>query len=235
MKKIVEKIKELNKTSKGKAILFFAFYLCFFLIVILISRFSTRTPFSRTEDYEPGNENVTFHIDDILKSNYIYSYAVTLDGVKSEYYGQKYDDTEMFEFNGRQYYRNGNDFYVRNTLWTKAVNPYLFPEFFDINNISKLMDVATYQSKTSYEDGKKAYNFLLSSNSINQLLKNINSDFLEEPNTVTLEIDDERNVNKIEFNLGSYCTLNKLCKSSLKIEIEYDMFGEVTKIDNPVG
>lgn len=234
MKGFFEKIKELNKTAKGKAFLFFAFYCVFFLIVILISRFSTGTPLNREDDYEPGRDKVSFNIDNILANNYIYAYTVTLDGVKSEYYGQKYDNRELFEFNKKQYYRDGNNFYVKNSLWDKVSNPYLFSEFFDITNISKLMEVATYQSKTSYEDGKKAYNFLISSNTINQMLKNLDSDFLEVPNEITLGVDDSNSVNKIEFDLNSYCTLNKLCKNSLNIKVEYDMFGEVTKIDNPV-
>lgn len=234
MKGFVEKLKELNKTGKGKAILFFAFYAVFFLIVIFLFRFSSKTPLARSEDYELGTERITFNVYNILKNNYIYGYTVTLDGVKYEYYGQKYDNTEMFETNGKQYYRDGNDFYVKNTLWIKDMNPYLFPDFFEINKISKLMEVATYQSKTSYEDGKIAYNFLISSNSINQILRNIDSDFFEEPNTVTIGVDKEKNVNKIEFSLDSYCSLNKLCKNTLKIEIEYDMFGEVTKIENPI-
>lgn len=234
MKKILEKIKELNSTAKGKAILFFAFYLIFFLIVVLVSRLGTRTPLAGSGDYEPGNGNVTFYVDKILNNNYIYGYTVSLDGVKYEYYGQKYENTELFKFNNRQYYRTGNDFYVKNTVWEKVPNPYLFAEFFDINQISKVMNVASYDSKISYEDGRRAYTFLLSSNSINQLLNNIDSDFYEEPNIVTLEVDDLKNVNKISLDLDSYCTLNKLCQKTLKVEIEYDMFGEVTKIDNPV-
>lgn len=235
MKKVVEKVKELNKTSKGKAVLFFAFYFVFFVVVVLIFRFSDRKPLARSEDYEPGNGRVSFYMDNILKNNYIYGYTITLDGVKRQYYGQRYNDTELFEFESRQFFRLGNDFYVKNALWEKSVNPYLFPEFLDMEQMAKVVEAASYQSKTSYEDGRKTYNFLISSNTINKILKNIDSDFLEEPNTLIVGVDGEKNVNKLEMGLDSYCRLNKLCNNSLKIEIEYDMFGEVTKIDNPIG
>lgn len=235
MKNFIERIQEINKTAKGKAVLFFAFYIVFFLVVVLVCRLGSGTTIASGNDYEPGNGNVTLYIDNILKNNYIYSYTVTLDGVKSEYYGQRYDDMELFEFRNKSYYREGNRFYVKNSLWVEGTNPYLFPKFKDIGELSKIIEVANYQSKTSYEDGRKAYNYLISTNTINQLLNGIDSDFLEEPNEITLEADEDKNVKKIELKLNSYCTLNKLCKNSLKIELEYDMFGEVQKIDSPVG
>lgn len=229
-----KKIDDIKKNPKKKALAFFAFYFIFFVLVILFIRFSSRKPLIGSEDYESGRSSAKFSVNSILENNYIFGYEITLDGVTYKYYGQRYDKEELFEYQGHSYYRNGNQFYLQDGVWKPVDNPYLFKEFLDVNQYAILIEQSTYESKTSYEDGRDVYNYLISSNTINQKLYHINSDFLEEPNKISIRVSDEGELNEIEFTLNSYCTLNRLCQKSLKIKLQYDMFGEVKKIDNPV-
>jgi hypothetical protein len=236
MKKIFETIKELNKTPRGKAILFFGFYLIFFIFIIIFVRVGSRNS-TGSYEYEKGNgtSNYNFDISGIANSNYKFTYTITVDGVASVYSGEKYEDTELITYNNNNYYRNGDNYFINNTLWIKSDNPYIYSDFLEYDNISNLLVAASYESKTSYDSGKEIYNFLISTNTINQLLNNINSDFLEEPNRITISSDEDKNINEIIYYLDSYCTLNKLCNNSLKIDLVYDDFGNVEEIENPIN
>jgi hypothetical protein len=236
MKKIFETIKELNKTPRGKAILFFGFYLIFFIFIIIFVRVGSRNS-TGSYEYEKGNgtSNYNFDISGIANSNYKFTYTITVDGVASVYSGEKYEDTELITYNNNNYYRNGDNYFINNTLWIKSDNPYIYSDFLEYDNISNLLVAASYESKTSYDSGKEIYNFLISTNTINQLLNNINSDFSEEPNRITISSDEDKNINEIIYYLDSYCTLNKLCNNSLKIDLVYDDFGNVEEIENPIN
>ena len=51
MKELFKNIKELSKTTKGKAILFFGFYFVFFIIIMIIASFGCRI-YTKSSDYE---------------------------------------------------------------------------------------------------------------------------------------------------------------------------------------
>ena len=67
MKELFKNIKELSKTTKGKAILFFGFYFVFFIIIMIIARFGSRN-YTKPSDYEKGKSG-TFYINDIVDKN----------------------------------------------------------------------------------------------------------------------------------------------------------------------
>ena len=78
MKKGIEIIKELKKTSKGKAILFFGGYLIFFIVVILFVKFSTRST-TLPSDYEKGKSSgKEISIDKLVENNYLFTYKIVL-------------------------------------------------------------------------------------------------------------------------------------------------------------
>lgn len=233
MKKYIEKFNEIKEMKNGKAILFFGFYLFFFIVLFLTIKFSDKRPLPSSDEYEKGS-NYTFYLDNIASNNYHYLYTITLDGVKYEYDGVKYNNQELFNMNTINYYRKGDAFFTNNGIWIKSENPYIYDKFLDINNISEIIELATYESKTSYEDGRQKYNFLISSNTLNQKLNNIDSDFLEEPNQLVISTDKNKYVEEIGFKLDNYCTLNKLCQDSLEIKLNYDKFGEIEEIDSPI-
>ncbi len=235
MKKFLNKIKEISEMKNGKAILFFGFYFIFFLILILFLKFSEKNPLSSAEKYEKGNKGYIFYMNKILDKNFKYVFTISLDGIKYTYVGQKNDNKELFNYNGKEYYRSENDFFRNDNIWLKTENPFIFKEFLDISIISKIIEKSSYESKTSFENGKQSYNLLISSNTLNKLLNNVDSDFLEEPNKINISTLEDKNVNNIEFNLDSYCYLNNLCKNSLVIKLEYFDFGGISEIVSPIN
>lgn len=236
MKKWIEIIKELKKTSKGKAVLFFGGYLIFFIVVILFVKFSSRST-TLPSDYEKGKSSgKEISIDKLVQNNYLFTYKINLDGKEYIYNGKRNKDIELFQFNNKTYYKNEDTYFSKNNeLWVKVDNPYVFGDFIDSGKIIPIIEMASLESKTTYEDGRSSINMLISTNTLNQKLNNIDSDFFEEPNKITLIANKNNEIDEINYDLSSYCTLNKLCQNSLKITLNYEMYGEIKNIENPVN
>lgn len=234
MKEKFELIKEIYKKPYGKWVLFFAFYFVFFLVITVLLRFGERSH-TLSSDYEKGNSHSSL-ISSLLKNNYAFDYVVTLDDIKYEYSGRRYDNMELFNFQDKSFYRYNDEYFLNNSSeWIKTDNPYVVPEFLDINSVNSLINLAAYDSETNYKSGKTNYNFLLSTNTLNKHLRDFDSDFDEEPNTITVSTDEKKNVSEIILYLNSYCTLNNFCQKNLKINLQYDKVGEIDKIDSPVS
>ena len=234
MNKLMELINNLKKTEKGKAVLFFAGYLVFFVALAVFMIFGAKNT-TRPSDYMSGKNSDNVSMDKLSNENYLFTYKVNLDGVEYIYNGKRNKSVELFQFNNISYYKNGDSYYVKNNdLWIKSENPYIFYDFLDSSKLENILELCMLDSKTSYEDGRNAYNLLISTNTINQKLNGIDSDFLEEPNKITITSNNDSDINEVSYDLSSYCTLNKLCQSSLKITLTYDMFGEIKEIENPV-
>lgn len=234
MNKLVDKIKEISKTPRGKGLLFFAFYLVFFAIVFLFINLTDST-LTYGDDYEKSYSSYTINLEKVVSNNYAFKYNVTVDNNTYSYLGAKKDEIESINYNNFDYYRNDKDFLVKNgDVWITTDSPYVYEEFFDTLNIKKIIENSYYVSKTVYENGTNAFNFIISSNTLNSILYNISTDYDEVPNEIIINTDEEKNVNKITFNLDSFCRNNKVCNYGLKINLEYDMFGEVEGIVNPM-
>ena len=120
-------------------------------------------------------------------------------------------------------------------VWVKSENPFIFSDFFYSESMVNLIKYSFFESKTLYEDGKTTYNLLVSTNTINKLLHNEDSDFDEVPNKLLVTIDENRNIKEISMELNSYCILNKKCEKSLNINMKYDNYSEIDKIDSPIN
>lgn len=231
MKDFFDNIKD---SKNGKIIVFFGVYLLFFIGIFCLIKFGGNKDYL-TQKYERGNKGL-YDNEGILSNNYYFNYKVKIDGVVHDYYGKKYDNVELFKYNNHDYYRNVDNYYINNNEnWSKVDRPYLLYEFIDIENSGNLLDDAYLLSTNKSGDMVKSYTYLVSSNSINKFLYNIDSDYDEVPNQIILEVDDKKNVNKITFKLNSFCKLKNVCQNDLEIELSYEMFGEVKKIDNPLN
>ena len=233
MKNFFKKIKEIKEKPNGNAIIFFTFYAFFFLFLILFLRFSSNRGSTYTE-YERG---LQYYIDynSLSNNNYSYKYIITLDGNSFEFVGDKYSNTEKFTYNSFEYYKNDDTYFINNPIWVKTSNPNDYSSFVNINNISTIVEKGTYEYQTSYESGKNVYSFLISTDTLNNIISDINTDFDDMPNRMELSIDSNGNIEKISYYLDDYCKSNKICSSSLKIELNYSNFGNIKKIDNPIS
>lgn len=230
MKNFIEKIKEIKKTENGKAILFFGFYLVFFLILFSFIIFGGKKDYL-IQEYEKGKPS-SFNTSWLLNKNYYYDYKIKLNGVLSDYYGKRYQDIESFKYNNKEYYRSGNNFFVNNGTWVKCDNPYVFYNLIDVDNVSNLLVNATYVSREEVKENKYKYTYLLSSNTVNKIVYNTDTDYDEAPNKINVIID--KSSVDIIYYYDSFCKMSGKC-SSLEIETYYEMFNGVKEIENPIS
>lgn len=226
-------IKELMKTPRGRAILFFGAYLLFFLFIAIFAR--TGGTSNINKKYESGSP-LAFSLSGIEKSNYKFKYEVNIDGVISKYEGSSTINNSLFKVNGMiEYYFNGNNYFTNNNgVWLNVENPIRNYDFINNKNISKFIEKASYISKTEYDSGKDVYTFNISSATINKILENKDLDISEVPNEIIISTDDENNVTEVKYNLNSYCKVKKLCTNSMNITLNYDDVGDIYDIASPL-
>ena len=229
MKKIKELIKGLEENPRGKSVMFFAFYFVFFLILIVTLRFGDRKSYN-SSDYESGIP-YSFSLDKVLKKNYSFFYNIKLDEEENIYTGKRLKKKMSFSYKDKNYYYNGKKFFIKEKELLEIENPILFFELLDEDNLNKMISASSYESKTSYESGKTLYTFLISSNTINKLVNNLDSDYFEEPNKIVISTDNDNNVEDIHLMLDSYCSVNSLCEKSLDIKLSYADFGDIKDIE----
>lgn len=230
MKKLIEKIKEIYKLPRGKAILFFGFYLIFFAILIIFIRLNSGKEI--TGKYEEGTK-YSFDVSSITANNYHFKYNVFVDDKENIFEGDKLKEEELFKFNNKEYYKKENKFYIKEEEWKETSNPYIFKEFLDSEILEEIVSNSYLEYETNYQSGQTKYNFLVSSNTLNELINNENTDIEEMPNTIIISVDEEDNISSIVYHLNSYCLNRKNCKKSLKIELEFENIGEIKKIKSP--
>ena len=103
IKKFISTIKELRKTEKGKAILFFGFYFFFFLFIAIVARINPRYSNPVDVNNNKFNNNLSFSL--IEQANYNFNYSVNVDGVIYNYIGNKNNSDELFTVNSVNYYK----------------------------------------------------------------------------------------------------------------------------------
>ena len=223
MKNLLEKYDQLIKHPKGKALLFFGFYALFFLFVIYFIQTMGHKD-ALLQEYEKGDQSI-FHTNSFLSGNFYYDYKITIDGVLHDYYGKMNLDEEKFKYNNQDYYKNGNDYYLNNNI---VDNPFYFREFIELSSINSLMNQASFQDANEL-DSYIDYQFLISVNTINQLLYNIDSDYDDIPCEIIVRTNSSGEISKITYLLDSYCNYTEKC-NTLKIEASYELYGEVKEI-----
>lgn len=232
MNKLIELIKDISKKPKGKAVLFFLGYLLFFIVVFLFIRFAGRED-ALIQEYEKG-DTYKIKIDSVVKNNFTYDLKVVIDGVTYDYYGKRYNaNIETFKYNNLDYYRNGDEFLVnKNDVWTVTESPYKYYDFIYTDLIVEILNNATLYSEEKL-DNSINYTLKISSNTLNKIFYDKDTDFDEIPNTIVVNSTDKI-INSVSYDLNSFCKLNNLCTNSMKITTTFDMYGDVKKIDNPM-
>ena len=239
MKKRIEPVRELIKrlksTDRGRALLFFCVYLLFFLFVFIFMKTADRVHLNRS-DFETGNQ-VSFNVEKIKNNNYSYKYTVTIDVNDYLFTGKRNKDYELLEYQDNKYFINHSDNGVlkyENNQWVNSNNPNDFSDFVDADNILELAENSTYLSKTDYESGKVTYSYEISTTTIEKIINNVDIDLDDKPNELVFSTDEDGNVISIKMKLDSYGKYKGNCKKYLDIEIEYDDFGKIKDIDNPI-
>ena len=234
MKEFFNKIKDFyDHNENGKMIFFFGFYLLFFIFLFILIA-THRNPDYLLQGTQNNDSKPLLNSDNIMRQNYMFDYKVTMDDVLYDYYGKRMRMVDRFKYNNLDYYHDDESFFVDEGTWIKTENPILFYEFFQEKNIYQLLKQVTYSTTTSYDDGRKDYSFFLSSNTISDILYGENTDYDEIPNLMIVSTDKDNSIDKIVYQLNSYCQIIDNCLNTLTIEVTYDLFGSINKIDNPL-
>jgi len=235
--KAKEIIKILYQSEKGRALLFFGFYLLFFVLVgIMLRTTHQMVPEEKKEPIE--KVDYTYKLDQLEKKNYHYQYLVTFGEDVYFYEGDCNHSKELFTVTSKDkkeiYFRDGAIFIkAEDSNWIVAEDPYILSGVYDITVLKQILAEAKFLSKTEYDSGKSEVKFSISSTNLHKILTSQTVDTLEDKNEIILYLDKNKNIEKLEYNLTSYVTaLNQMPKNTI-IEISYSNFGGVKEIEKP--
>lgn len=214
MKKYIEYFKELKKKPYGKSIIFFGFYLIFFIMIGLMFLFSGEKKITNTD-----NNNGDTYKNLFSSNQYSFTYKVVLDGINYMYSVNKIDNSYNFIYDNKEYKIVDNKVYSNDI---EVENPIMFSNFFNGQTVLNIVNNSYEESKTTYNDGSEVYNLLVSSNTLDKIMDNIDTDYEEIPNKIIMSLNSDKKLKELNYNLDSYCLLNKLCNSSLNIIISYN-------------
>ena len=216
MKKIIEFIKELKKKPYGKSVLFFGFYLIFFIVIFIILGIGG----SRNLNKNYENRSKVVNVNLLNTKKYSFSYEVNLDNSVNTYIGKK-DERYEYKYNDKDYYQENLITYVKEDNWVSAESPIKFNKLLEAKYIDKVINSSYVEAKTTYDNGNTMYSLLISSNTLNKILDNKDTDIDDVANKITLTIDKHRYVNEIDYDLNNYCKSNNICNSNLNIKAKY--------------
>ena len=127
----------------------------------------------------------------------------------------------------------GDEFYVnKDDVWTVTESPYKYYDFIYPDIVANILGEAYFYSEENL-DNSINYTLKISSNTMNKIFYDKDTDFDEVPNTIIVNSTDKI-INSVIYNLDSFCKLNKICNNSMKVTTTFDMYGDVKKIDNPI-
>lgn len=233
MKELIEIIKQLRKTDRGKAILFFIISFFFFLFIMIYSR----VIINKNEKYQLEHNQQKNEITKLLNKNYSYTYTIKKDNKIQIYNGKINKDLEEYikieNSINYNYFRNKDKLYIFNNNKWNIVEKDELLNLTEIEKVSNLIKKSTLQSTTNYESKRKVYNLLISTNTINKEIYNLNTDIDEIPNEIKIDIDENKNINSITYKLNSFCQSNNKC-SKLEIEMKYENIDKINELNKPL-
>ena len=229
MKKIKEIIKELQKTPRGKGILFFFGYFLFFLVLIILLKPNHGIDENASKEEKDSNP---FSLKVLKDSNFHFNYKVILDGVEYSYIGDKFQDVRRFNYQDKTYIQENNKTsYIENDNLLEIANPIVLIELLDEDNLYKLLESSYSEAKTEYNSGKTTYWQLLSADTINSVAYQKVTDIDSIPSRVNVITDKDNEITGVSMVLDEYCKVSDICQNSLEVSTNYTNIGELSRED----
>ena len=234
--KYIEFIKNLYKSKRGRAFLFFLFYVIFFIIIISMLRGS----YNESPNYNDNESNINayYKLDGIENGNYHFTREENINGEITNFTGDKSNNRIEGVMTTNNLFCNY--FIYDNINLIKLTDKYeVTTDLYHFNNITddkviaNIIKKSTLISKTEYETGNISYNYEITTNTIDEILNGTNIDIADIPNKITLETNEEDEVIKVTYDLSSYATYISGTPSTTIITINYSNFGEVKDIEIP--
>ena len=228
-----EQIMNFLKTPRGKAVLFFGIYLIFFLILGVAAHANGQGDVIGSTDLKL--DSPSYNISSIQKGNFEFSYQYNIDGVVTTYSGTKNDNKSLFSDGVTQYFQN-DDLYMRNQdgVWVKCDNPYPLSALVEYSTITKILNQATYVSKTELATGEKTLSYQVTSTTLVKILEGLDVDLDDPVNTIELTLNKGGAVVGISYDVSSYAKYRGLAMNQYQITLTYSNFGKIEEIENPV-
>ena len=220
------------KTPRGKALLFFAIYLVFFLVLASIGHFGERLPVLGSTDL--NLDLPTYNLDKIKDGNYAFSYQFNFDGVITKYEGEEKNNKARFSDGVTNFYKS-NDIYMREQdgLWIKTEAPNTLFSLTKASVIEDIVNKATYISKTELATGEESYTLQISTPTLSKALDGTDIDIDDPVNTITLKENVDGDTVGIEYDFSNYGKYKGLVKNNLVITLNYANFGNIEKVEEP--
>lgn len=227
MKDYIKIIKELKKTPRGKAILFFCFYLIFFILIAILARL---LPGGNNLDIQEEEKEDYISIEEINGYNYAYNYILNIDNNIITVNGNKNGSEEEFTFILNNipynYYKSGTLYYSNGVI---VDNPSYLLDLID--NIDLLLEKASYDSVINYKSGKNILRYSISSSTISNMIDGIDLDIEEIPNEIRLTKNTDK-IDEVDLDLSSYCIATKKCLYNMSVKMSYSDFNNIGEITN---
>ena len=220
MKNTITFLKELYKKPYGKAVFFFGFYLIFFIVIFII------LGVGGDNDTKKNEETKHFDISYLEKYNYSFDYKVVLDNNTYNYVGNKNSNIYDYTYNGKSYYNENGKSYIKEDEYKEVDNPIKFNSLLDVSMIDKIINSAYIESVTNYANGDKVYNLLISSNTLNKIINDKDTDIDDVANKIRLSINNNF-ITEISYDFDSYCKNNESC-NKLSVTISYKEYSEIS-------
>lgn len=229
-KKNKRKKVETEDYSQQKAWIFLIAYFIFFAAVIMSIRSNNNDNNTKKKEKE-----FDFSFERIEKGNYQFKYELLLDQAQVIYEGKRNKEKSLFtkSSNGLvESYFESSDLYVKyvNGLWIKDVNPYPIPNLIDIDYVKEILQEATYDSKTNYSNQSQMYTYQISTTTLTKAYENQDIDIADEVNTISITFDENKNVNKIEYDFSPYARFHQIAGTTYRFTMTFENFSEVEEL-----
>ncbi len=229
--KYIELFNNMRKTPRGRAILFFAFYILFFAFIYILLAFNSSTSKIKSESVEKNTSAYSFK--ELEKENYHFNYEIILNN-NYKYIGDKNKDSEVFTFNNNNeeinYKLKDNKYLANiNNNWEEKENPYILQEFMELDNLKNIIDSSKYMSKTIYESSKETYHYQVSTTSVEEIVNKNKIDIDDIPNEIDVTVENGE-VDGIYLKLNSYIHYKNNNLNDCSIKLEYSKFGKIKEL-----
>jgi len=207
MKEKINKIKELWKIPRYKALLklvfFGIFFLFIYLFILIVSLVNGKTEIITKTTLENYNEMTSYEY------TYNINYILNNETLQKKITGTKYNNENIFKILSNKYYIENNFIYDYNTKEViNNLNEYDLLNL-ETNKISELINSSTDKNVTKYNDGK------------------IKTEYKNE-NIILITYEENNYIYKIDLDLTTLLNDTNKKITYYNIEINYDNINNIT-------
>lgn len=244
MSKIPKDMKEKGKFQEVfeenpelKQLAFFAFYIVFFIFIVVLLRSSVKTNSQKLTRYNSGY-NHDFNLKSIANKNYHFNYKVTKNNETYIFDGDRNEEKQTLLISGEPalyYYSEKDKFYMRNPntlIYEESNNPMEFSNLIEQEKLEELFTHATYISKTEYLDESQSdYTYEISTSTMLRNFNNQETDIEDSNNKIIAKTDNSRTLYEIELDFSNYYHYFDNNINEYKLILTYSKFGEISPIN----